>query len=707
MGVKVPSTLGFENGRLIAVSCCLLLALNGCASFGRHAERTDADSVALESSYLAQEGVSTGSDDDSGLAIESADEDARGAASSESAFELLRPLSAGKTQDFESIEFERTLSTVPSLELKVDDMPISEFIHYVFGELLGLAYIIDPSAVDGSPVTLASGGLQSPLQAYQLAIQVLDQNDLLADISDGVHFIYKDDPKKRGSGVTVNMGRDGDAVPVVAGEILQVVPLKYGQNISLERTIGQLLDVKVTLDTDQNALFLRGKRKEVIRALSFIEMFDAPANRGRHIGVLNLTYVTSEDFSQQIIALMEAEGIPVGTGVSGKETVVVVPLPNIGSTAVFASSEELLDRVRYWAMFIDKPAAGSSQQYFVFNPQFARASEIGTSLAQLMGTTSGGVSSSSVALGARADTTGQAPSAQRSSGFQTDSLRMVVVEASNSMVFYTSGTEYQRLLPLLKQLDILPKQVLLDIVIAEVSLKDEFKFGFEWALQESEVALSTLGAFGANAIGGTALAINGTDGELVSQLLQTSQLIKVLSNPTMLVRDGSTASISVGSDISVVGSTTFDPINGERQTTNSVYRQTGVDVSVTPTINAEGVILMSVDKTISNAIPNSTGAAGNPDVFERALSTEVVAGSGQTLLLGGLISEDVSSSGSGTPGLSSIPGLGWLFKAEGNSGTRTELVMLITARILDDLNEWEAIEQQFSDGLRYLDLSGG
>jgi hypothetical protein len=88
---------------------------------------------------------------------------------------LLRPLPAGKTKGFESSEFERTLSTVPSLELKVDDMPIAEFIHYMFGELLGLAYIIDPSALDSSPVTLASGGLQSPLQAYQLAIQVLCQ----------------------------------------------------------------------------------------------------------------------------------------------------------------------------------------------------------------------------------------------------------------------------------------------------------------------------------------------------------------------------------------------------------------------------------------------------------------------------------------------------------------------------------------------------
>jgi len=173
----------------------------------------------------------------------------------------------------------------------------------------------------------------------------------------------------------------------------------------------------------------------------------------------------------------------------------------------------------------------------------------------------------------------------------------------------------------------------------------------------------------------------------------------------MLVRDGATANINVGSDISVVGSTSFDPINGQRQTTASTYRKTGVDVTVTPTINAEGVVLMKVDKRISNAVPDSSGAGGNPDIFERTIRTEVVAASGQTLLLGGLISEDISSSGAGTPGLSEVPILGWLFKSEGDSGSRTELVMLITARIIDDLNEWEDLEARFDDGLRYLNLS--
>ena len=114
---------------------------------------------------------------------------------------------------------------------------------------------------------------------------------------------------------------------------------------------------------------------------------------------------------------------------------------------------------------------------------------------------------------------------------------------------------------------------------------------------------------------------------------------------------------------------------------------------------------MKVEKKISNAVPNSTGAGGNPDVFERSISTEIVAGSGQTVLLGGLISEDISASGSGTPGLSSTPLLGWLFKSESDSGSRTELVMLITPLVVDKLDEWEAIESGFNQGLRYLQLS--
>lgn len=696
------STLGaVGRQKKYVVGVLLPLFLSSCAAFERHEERASSSSNSLEESFLTQK--SPAGDD---AVVPSLVENSTVGAES-SIFQRVKPLPAGDSSGLEYAEFSKSLSGEPSLQAKTESMPTIEFVHYALGELLDIEYVIDPSAAAvQTPVTLSSGGLQSPRRFYQTVLRVLGQNDLLVEVEDSIHYLYKNDPNQSGTNVRVNIGRDSTRVPNVGGEILQVVPLKYGTNLSLERTMRELLNVKVTLDVNQNALFLRGERKEIIKALKFVGMFDAPANRGRHIGVLKQTYLSSDEFVKKIASLMKAEGIPVGSTGGPSESVVIVPLPNIGSSAVFANSSEMLTRVRYWSSIIDQPAAGAASQYFVFHPRFARADEIGASLAQLIGgqstaTISGGGTQTAMA-GQR---TGQAPSAARSQGFSTDSMRMVVVEGSNSLVFYSSGMEYQGLLPLLNQLDVLPKQVLLDIVIAEVTLQDEFKFGFEWALQNSEVSLSTLGAFGANQIGGTALAIAGSDGDLVSQVLRTSRLVNVLSNPTMLVRDGATANINVGSDISVVGSTTFDPINGQRQTTASTYRKTGVDVTVTPTINAEGVVLMEVDKSISNAVPDSSGAGGNPDIFERAIRTEVVAASGQTLLLGGLISEDISSSGAGTPGLSEVPLLGWLFKSEGDSGSRTELVMLITARIIDDLNEWEDLEGRFNDGLRYLDLS--
>jgi general secretion pathway protein D len=171
-----------------------------------------------------------------------------------------------------------------------------------------------------------------------------------------------------------------------------------------------------------------------------------------------------------------------------------------------------------------------------------------------------------------------------------------------------------------------------------------------------------------------------------------------------LVRDGVSANITVGSDISVVGATTIDPINSARQTTATEYRKTGVDVTVTPTINARGVVIMEVKQSISNSLPASTGAGGNPDIFERSINTEVVANSGQTVLLGGLISEDSSSGANGVPGVTKIPILGKLFEGSSDTASRTELVMLITPRVLENADAWEEVTSEFKSGLQFLNL---
>lgn len=243
----------------------------------------------------------------------------------------------------------------------------------------------------------------------------------------------------------------------------------------------------------------------------------------------------------------------------------------------------------------------------------------------------------------------------------------------------------------------MPKQVMMEVVIAEVKLTGSFSKGVEYALRSGNSSSSE--RFNFNSKDGFNYSIVGLPGTFSINLNQSDGLVNVLSRPSLLVRDGVSANISVGDDIPTVGSTTTDPISGDRQTTELQYRKTGVNLTVTPTVNAKGTIIMSIEQNISNVSPDSSGAAGNPAIFERTLSTEVVASDGQTVMLGGLISENSSKGATSIPLLGDIPFLGHLFRSDNSSNDKTELVILVTPKIVHDTADWERVKESFLQGL--------
>lgn len=604
-------------------------------------------------------------------------------------------------------------SEAATLSVAAEGLAPVPFVHYVFGELLGLNYIVDEDLQGQSgALTLNIQEPLSPKRLMELTLELLEDNDVSVYANDGVYFVKAGVSQ---ANTVIGIGRRVEDVPNTSRDVLQIVPVTFGTRITTERTINQLLDVQIIPDSEQNAFFLRGSRTSVIRALELINLLDTPANRGRHIGLIELTYIDADTLMEQLVTLLATEGIEAGGSSErgGLKNVTLVPLPRLGATAVFATSEILIERVQYWAEVLDKPAKGASKRYFTFTPRNARAADIFQSLAGLLG---GNISTASTTggqtqgqnlqrnplTGQPMGGTGNTPSPNRVSAIASENLNIVVDERSNSLVIYCTGAEYQTLEPLLNKLDILPKQVMLDVMIAEVTLKDEFRLGVEWALRQNGVDYTTQGAFGATSFAGLALAINEDAGILNATALASNSLVNVVSNPTLLVRDGITASINVGSDIAVIGNTTIDPIVGQRQTVATEYRKTGVDVTITPTINATDIVIMDVTQTISNTVPGSSGAAGNPDIFERSLETQVVAQSGQTIMLGGLISEDRSNSNQGVPILKDVPLLGNLAKGQSQTTQKTELIMLITARVIDTPDLWEELNASFSRGLESL-----
>lgn len=677
--------------------------LIGCASLeeGKEGKNSPSTRLDLNPSFLSDDGlnqkieqVSTASNQEEAVKA------SNGRVPMATLVPAARPSSKKSMVSDLSLLFDRD----GAIEIVAEEMSLRDFVHYVFGELLTVNYVLDP--------TLASSGSSSTNTITLSIVEPLNKREVFSLVSDlflardinvrfvgDAFFIQPSGANGIADEVVLAFGRDASDVPNTARTILQIAPLNFGIKLSIQSSIVQLTNTMVTPSYDQDALLIKGKRSNVLRAIELLDMLDIPAARGRHIGMVNLDFITPEEFSKEVNKLLETEGLLNSIGSDDERNVVMIPLEKLGAVAVFASTRYLLDRVGYWASLVDVAGSGTDQQYFFYQPKFARAIDLFSSLNSLIAGKSQMALTGSPASN---ESTGSAPSSSRASGLQSEDMSVVVDERSNALVFYTTGSQYRALFPLLSRLDTLPKQVSLEITIAEVTLKDQFKHGFEWALARGEVSLETQGAFGVAGIGGMGLFIDGAEGPLTGNFLSTNSLVNVLSRPTLTVRDGVPASIVVGSDISVVGSTTTDPISGERQTTTSEYRKTGVDVKVTPTVNSQGIIVMVVDQSISNSVPSSSGASGNPDIFERSLSTEVVARSGQTVILGGLISSNFNQGDSAAPGLGNIPLLGNLFKSASDNQDRTELVMLITPKVIEDLDQWDVLMNDFQQGLKFL-----
>ncbi|NMP32952.1 general secretion pathway protein GspD [Thalassotalea sp. M1531] len=595
-------------------------------------------------------------------------------------------------------------SELKNISFAADDLALENLLHLVFGEKLKVSYVIGENVKsDRKAVTLNLQSDVTERKLFLLTEELLNQRGYIIRFDSGVFYIHKREGAGNNSDVVYGYGKSNDDVPSTSLDIIQMVPFEFGLQVSLGNTLRQLIGIRATTDLQRQSLTIRGKRKDIIKALEFIRLMDTPTMKNRHVGVYQSVFTTTEELANKLEELLKQEGISVSSNGSTEKALSIVAIDKQGKLVLFANNQQIIERAVYWAEEIDKPLATNEKQYFLFHPNYARAVDIGESLQVLIGgnQTSSVTNSTSLV----ADDKANKSSSKNALSANSNDMQMVVDERANAVVFYTSGERYQQILPLIKRLDVLPKQVLLEVLIAEVTMTDEFKQGVEFAFANGNYGLSTAGAFmGEGGFGGLSYILEGTNGQVAINLLQTNSLVNVLSRPSIVVRDGVDASISVGTDIPIIGETTSDPINGEKQTTSIEYRQTGIELSVTPTVNSRGLVIMEIEQSISNELDTGSTVAGSPSVFERSIKTEVIAQTGQTVMLGGLISENKSNKQTKVPFFGDLPLLGALFRADTESGDKTELVVFVTPKVIDSVSDWEVIKRDFNNALEQLTI---
>ena len=284
---------------------------------------------------------------------------------------------------------------------------------------------------------------------------------------------------------------------------------------------------------------------------------------------------------------------------------------------------------------------------------------------------------------------GQAPAAAGGDDADSDEppaaqIRIVPVPDSNSLLIFATPSQFASIELALEELDTPPMQVLMEMTVMDVQLTGDLAYGLEWFLENTFNGNPLTAQLSPLSVGPTfAATLTDAQGEwgAVLTLLASESKLNVVSSPSLLVLDNQTANIRVGDQVPIrTSETTNTGSAGDSPlvTSQISYRDTGVLLTVTPRVNAGGMVVMDISQQVNDVDQTTTSDIDSPTIIQRSINTSVAVKSGETVVLGGLIRDNKANSNVGIPILRDIPVVGKLFGSESDNALRTELLVMIT-----------------------------
>ena len=443
----------------------------------------------------------------------------------------------------------------------------------------------------------------------------------------------------------------------------------------------------------------------------------------------------------------------------------IMPVERLNAVLVVTPRAAYLEEARRWIEKLDQPSDGGAEpQLFIYRVQNGNARHLASVLSGIFGTgqqTGGYVANSGVAPGLGASTgmslaqqqpfgnTGMQGSGFGGGNYATNSLggnntfgrtatgvgafgtqnrtnqgvvtggvvaanlggvRVMADEQNNSILIWSTRSDFQKIENTLKRLDLPPTQVLIEASIIEVTLGDDLKYGLQWAFSDTHrggPGGGLIGSLPAASTGGFSYTLKDTLGNMRVTLnaLAAKSLIKVISSPSLMVLDNQTATIAVGTQQPIRASETNNPATtGNNITTTTYqYKDTGVQLSVQPSVNSGDLVTMDISQAVTDVGDEDT-VTGQRAFLQRQISSKVAVRSGEAVVLGGLIKDNSSSGRSGVPLLSSLPVVGGLFGATSSSSGRTELLVVITPKVVRTDPEIREVSEELRDRLKGLSV---
>ncbi len=622
------------------------------------------------------------------------------------------------------IDPKRLVHVAGNVILNAESMPLSDFIVYALGDTLRITFFVDePVMAMKNPITLRMTQEMPAEKVIEIVIGFLEKNDLVVEEKGGALYIMKPKPPAvQAPPVDFRIGRTTEESPA---RVFQFVPFRHLHGAEAMQLLMELFkDVRIEWYNKENALMLSGPASSIKEMIDFIDFIDVPTMSNKKLYLFQLTYWQPDDFIKQISAILAGVGYTIAKG-PADPGIEFIPIRYLNSILIVSPDDTTLKFALDWKRRLDTAeSAGTEEKVFTFTPQYSKASDLVDSIKKLYGLMPSvaaapargpqGVQAAPVGAAAPSAAAVPLPTTAAVSPVSTASIPGLKISGDdrrNIVVIISTPSTFKSILAILQELDKPPKQVLIEATIAELTLTDDLSYGIEWYLQtkgQTGNSLSTLGQLGLNTASGITFNFLSDSKRLQAAVnaLATENKLNVLSTPRIMVLDNQSASITVGAQVPLLsGSTSSSSVasTGVTVSTEAVtYATTGIILTVTPTINTEGLLTLLISLEDSEAQTNNTSSINSPLITTQNLNTTVVATTSQTIVLGGMMTDNLSDSETKVPLVGDIPLIGNLFKTRSRSRTKTELIIMLTPHILTSGDEAARITNEIKKGMKWL-----
>lgn len=581
-------------------------------------------------------------------------------------------------------------------ELKFNDADIRGVIDAVLGDMLKLDYVIAPT-VQGRitfrtsrPIAKTSllPALEAALSSVSAAIVKSDQT---------LHVVPREEAPQRIRGAE----RIAALVPPTPGFAVEILPLRF-VNANEMKTILESFVPRGTIlqaDAAHGHLVIAGSSQDRAAVMRTVENFDVDWLQGMTFAVYHLEH------SRPDIVAAELRNIFHGPLDLFSSRVRLVSLDRVQAVLGIGKSKADLEFVSQWIARLDVSKSGN-RKIFVYNVQNGNAKDLVSALRQVLT----GESPPALNRAEQATTTSvqsarlQQSEIQSVAGNSANIGRLVAVEENNSLLYYGTDEEYRVIRDALRQTDVLPRQVMIEAILAEVTLNDNLRYGVQWFFDSGEntVTLSAAdtGSVASQFPGFSYVYSGRADARVVLNALQSKTEVRILSAPKLAVINNQKASLQVGDQVPIVTQTAQSTDSAGAPIISTIQmRDTGVILEVIPRVNDSGNVILDVMQEVSEVAQTTSSGIDSPTIQRRKIHSIVATRDGFTVALGGLIRENGSRGDSGIPLLKDIPVLGNVFKNNTVDGRRTELVVLLVPHVMRNQTETQAVVDALVDGL--------